>query len=275
MDVCKRRLLRTLGTVLRTTLVTAFNAGSIQRAANGVVTNTWQVFTRPPRIRTTLCSCRLWPSPPMYEETSKPLVRRTRHTLRSAELGFFGVVVYTRVHTPRRCGQFCSAGTSDFSTDTLTRLTYQLVDSCHLLAPLLSCDSIVLQESQNGERSLAKFKGTSLKRILHPVKTRPRPPPDHRQHFMSMMVIGAARALPRTQLPLEFSASVSAASTSLALTRNGCRHHGDACARCDKPDRYQPGSDDPRPRFLSGRAGNRACRLRSVRGWFPGRKPPR
>src|SRR5580693_9481844 len=29
---------------------------------------------------------------------------RTRATLRSAELGFFGVVVYTRVHTPRRCG---------------------------------------------------------------------------------------------------------------------------------------------------------------------------
>src|ERR1700689_2185026 len=28
----------------------------------------------------------------------------TRATLRSAELGFFGVVVYTRVHTPRRCG---------------------------------------------------------------------------------------------------------------------------------------------------------------------------
>src|SRR5882672_6741833 len=33
-----------------------------------------------------------------------PLVRRTRATLRSAEFGFFGVVVYTRVHTPRRCG---------------------------------------------------------------------------------------------------------------------------------------------------------------------------
>src|SRR3954468_22798129 len=33
-----------------------------------------------------------------------PLVRRTRATFRSAELGFFGVVVYTRVHTPRRCG---------------------------------------------------------------------------------------------------------------------------------------------------------------------------
>src|SRR5437763_17042006 len=33
-----------------------------------------------------------------------PLVSRTRATLRSAEFGFFGVVVYTRVHTPRRCG---------------------------------------------------------------------------------------------------------------------------------------------------------------------------
>src|SRR3954452_23394674 len=29
---------------------------------------------------------------------------RTRATLRSAEFGFFGGVVYTRVHTPRRCG---------------------------------------------------------------------------------------------------------------------------------------------------------------------------
>src|SRR6478736_7880662 len=33
-----------------------------------------------------------------------PLVSRTRATLRSAEFGFLGVVVYTRVHTPRRCG---------------------------------------------------------------------------------------------------------------------------------------------------------------------------
>src|SRR5436305_12539423 len=33
-----------------------------------------------------------------------PLVSRTRATLRSAEFGFFGVVVYTRGHTPRRCG---------------------------------------------------------------------------------------------------------------------------------------------------------------------------
>src|SRR5918996_2290296 len=40
-----------------------------------------------------------------------PLVKRTRATLRKAEFGFLGVVVYTRVHTPRRCGHASSAGT--------------------------------------------------------------------------------------------------------------------------------------------------------------------
>src|SRR5438552_11611155 len=56
------------------------------------------------------CSCRLWPTPGMYAVTSIPLVRRTRATLRSAEFGFFGVFVYTRVHTPRRWGAPFSAG---------------------------------------------------------------------------------------------------------------------------------------------------------------------
>src|SRR5690606_22870273 len=41
--------------------------------------------------------------------TSNPFVSRTLATLRSAEFGFFGVVVYTRVHTPRRCGLPCRA----------------------------------------------------------------------------------------------------------------------------------------------------------------------
>src|SRR3954468_25104452 len=61
-------------------------------------------LTRPPRTSTTECSCRLCPSPGMYDVTSSPFVRRTRATLRRAEFGFFGVVVYTRVHTPRFCG---------------------------------------------------------------------------------------------------------------------------------------------------------------------------
>src|SRR5207253_6790040 len=37
-------------------------------------------------------------------------VRRTRATLRSAELGFLGVCVYTRMHTPRFSGQPANAG---------------------------------------------------------------------------------------------------------------------------------------------------------------------
>src|SRR5450759_2858566 len=46
----------------------------------------------------------------MYAVTSMPPVRRTRATLRRAELGFLGVVVYTREHTQRRSGLPLSAG---------------------------------------------------------------------------------------------------------------------------------------------------------------------
>ena len=41
---------------------------------------------------------------------STPELSRTRATLRSAEFGFLGVVVYTRVHTPRRWGAPFRAG---------------------------------------------------------------------------------------------------------------------------------------------------------------------
>jgi hypothetical protein len=44
-----------------------------------------------------------------------PLVSRTLAILRSAEFGFFGVVVETRVHTPRRWGEPCNAGVAVFS----------------------------------------------------------------------------------------------------------------------------------------------------------------
>src|SRR5260370_1622814 len=48
--------------------------------------------------------------PGMYGVTPMLLVRRARATLRSAEFGFFGVCVYTRMHTPRFSGHPCSAG---------------------------------------------------------------------------------------------------------------------------------------------------------------------
>src|SRR5207344_3500512 len=67
-------------------------------------------FTRPPRISTIECSCRLCPTPGIYVVTSMPFVSRTRATLRRAEFGFFGVCVYTRVQTPRFCGAPRRAG---------------------------------------------------------------------------------------------------------------------------------------------------------------------
>ena len=42
------------------------------------------------------------------------LERRTRATFRSAEFGFFGVIVLTTVQTPRFCGQPCMAGCFGF-----------------------------------------------------------------------------------------------------------------------------------------------------------------
>jgi hypothetical protein len=51
----------------------------------------------------------------MYAITSYPLVKRTLATLRSAELGFFGVRVITCTQTPRRWGQSVRAGDFDFT----------------------------------------------------------------------------------------------------------------------------------------------------------------
>src|ERR1019366_1294218 len=67
-------------------------------------------LTRPPRTSTIECSCKLWPSPGIYAVTSMPLDKRTRATLRSAELGFFGVMILTCKHTPRFCGHPVMAG---------------------------------------------------------------------------------------------------------------------------------------------------------------------
>src|SRR5437868_1576589 len=65
----------------------------------------------------------------MYAVTSWPLVSRTRATLRSAEFGFFGVFVYTRVQTPRRWGAPFSAG-----VDSLRRLDSRpLRTSCSMV----------------------------------------------------------------------------------------------------------------------------------------------
>src|SRR6516165_3600670 len=65
-----------------------------------------------------------------------PLVSRTRATLRSAEFGFLGVVVYTRVQTPRRWGEPFSAGVLDLSrlVSRLLRTNCWIVGTVGLLA---------------------------------------------------------------------------------------------------------------------------------------------
>ena len=45
------------------------------------------------KIKTTECSCRLWPSPGIYAVTSNPLDNLTLATFLKAEFGFLGVVV--------------------------------------------------------------------------------------------------------------------------------------------------------------------------------------
>src|SRR5689334_8252059 len=51
----------------------------------------------------------------MYVPTSIPFVSRTRAIFRKAEFGFLGVIVDTRVQTPRFCGAPWSAGVFVFS----------------------------------------------------------------------------------------------------------------------------------------------------------------
>src|SRR5467141_4330686 len=88
------------------------------------------------------CSCRLWPSPGMYAVTSNPFVSRTRATLRNAELGFFGVVVYTRVQTPRFCGLPRSAGAFSFFATSLRpwRTSWLMVGIPLKRRPRKSCE---------------------------------------------------------------------------------------------------------------------------------------
>src|SRR3989338_1992481 len=52
----------------------------------------------------------------MYAVVSFPFESTTRATLRSAEFGFFGVIVLTMRQTPRFCGQFSSSSDLLFLT---------------------------------------------------------------------------------------------------------------------------------------------------------------
>ena len=68
----------------------------------------------------------LWPSPGIDAVTSKPFDSLTLATFLNAELGFLGVVVYTRIQTPLLCGHSIKAGTLFFLprySQTINRVT--------------------------------------------------------------------------------------------------------------------------------------------------------
>src|SRR5467141_2420136 len=73
--------------------------------------------------------------PGIYVVTSTAFVSRTRATLRSAEFGFFGVCVYTRMHTPRFSGQPASAGDFVF-TRTASRPILTNCENVGTVVPL-------------------------------------------------------------------------------------------------------------------------------------------
>lgn len=107
----------------------------------------------------------------MYAVTSIPFVNRTRATFRSAELGFFGVVVYTLVQTPLFCGLFWRAGDLLFhkTFSRLFRINWFIVgNQKHSL------------QSKKLEKKAQKYKGISTHcQSKYPEKTKIRHPSLH------------------------------------------------------------------------------------------------
>lgn len=73
-------------------------------------------FTLPPLTRTTECSCKVWPSPGIYAITRDRVVNSTFVTFLFAELGFLGLRMYTRRHTPFFWGAFFNAGDFEYTS---------------------------------------------------------------------------------------------------------------------------------------------------------------
>src|SRR5947199_4337724 len=94
-----------------------------------------------------------------------PFVSRTRATLRKAEFGFLGMVVYTRVHTPRFCGAPRRAVvlTRGFGAVRPLRTSWLTVGICSFLRgkgpttqQRLAAGSAPRQPAKHGSESLSR-----------------------------------------------------------------------------------------------------------------------
>ena len=100
----RRGIATVLHAVLRTGLLALPDARGVERAADDVVAHAGQVPDAAATDEDDRVLLEVVALARDVAVTSIWLVSRTRQTLRRAELGFFGVVVYTRTHTPRRWG---------------------------------------------------------------------------------------------------------------------------------------------------------------------------
>src|ERR687887_535890 len=102
-----------------------------------------------------------------------PEVSLTRATFRRAEFGFFGVAVYTRVQTPRRCGDRRRAGLFVF----LRGRSRPFLTSCWMVGIALSSATLALSVA-GGSRQKAgpkvRLQGAAFYRRKLPFRALPR-----------------------------------------------------------------------------------------------------
>src|SRR5262249_4863276 len=100
------------------------------------------------------------------------LVNRTRAILRSAELGFLGVWVLTCTHTPRRCGQDCSAGLEVLYLTALRplRTNWLIVGIVSALFPSLQPNVRWQQSPIPRQRGFFRFRRDALAKHSSPMK---------------------------------------------------------------------------------------------------------
>ena len=120
--------LRTLGAVLGTTLAAILHTGGIQSTTDDVVTDTGKVFYTAAANHDDGVFLKVV----AFTGDVRGDFEAVGETLRRAEFAFFGVVVYTRVHTPRRWGQACRAGVFLCFTTFFraTRISWLIVGIC-------------------------------------------------------------------------------------------------------------------------------------------------
>ena len=103
-------LLRTLGAVLRTGLLTVLDALQVEGTAHDVITHTGQVLHTTATHQNDRVLLQVVAFTADVRNDFVTVGQTHLGDLTQSGVRLLGVVVYTRVHTPRRCGQFSSAG---------------------------------------------------------------------------------------------------------------------------------------------------------------------